>query len=302
MATETNKPKTETEAAGAFRSNWLNYRRKRFWLILAVLFYTVAGFFVVPVLVAHFAEKSIEEATGRDAEILEVRFNPYVLSLDVSGFQLLDNDGERLLGFDRLFVNFQASSLFRWAWTFREILVESPYLFEERDSDGDSRLARLQADMASRQPPADEDDQDTGLPRLLIGTIAISGGGARWLDHVPDRSVDIEAGPVNVTVNELNTLPDRDGRQSVRVALPEGMQLEWEGTLVLKPFHSAGRLSLSGAQIDLASAYLESMLPLTGVAGVVEAETAYDLSLDENGQLLARLEVPSCLYERRPSG
>ncbi|MBT8051491.1 MAG: DUF748 domain-containing protein [Gammaproteobacteria bacterium] len=273
-----------------FRSHWLNIRRKRFWLALTVVAYTLLGFFLVPVLISHYAEKAIEETTGRDAQIADVRFNPYVLSIDVSGFELSDRDGERLVGFDRLFVNFQASSLFRWAWTFREILIDSPYLFEERDPDGDSRLARLQAEMASRRPLNSEEKKESDLPRLLVGTIAITDGGARWLDHVPARTVDIEAGPVNVTVHELNTLPGRDGRQHVSVGLPGGARLDWDGTLVLQPFHSAGNISLSGGRMNLASAYLEAMLPLSKVAGMADLETAYRLSLDENGQLSARLE------------
>ena len=280
----------EQETGSSFRARWLNVRRKRFWLIVAVVLYTLLGFFLAPVLVSHYGVKSIEEATGRDAVISEVRVNPYVLSVEVSGFSLNDSDGERLVSFDRLFVNFQASSLFRWAWTFREISLESPYLFDERGPDGDTRLARLQADMASRSTDDIAEKDETGLPRLLIGTVAVSSGGARWLDHVPAETVDIVAGPVNVTVHELNTLPDRDGRQHVSVSLPNGARLEWDGTLVLQPLNSTGSLSLTGGRLDITRAYLKAMLPISQVQGVIEFDTDYQLSLDDGGQLAARLE------------
>jgi cAMP-dependent protein kinase regulator len=53
-----------------------------------------------------------------------VRFNPFVLSLEVTGFTMLDTDAVALAEFDRFFANFQLSSLFRWAWTFRELSLE----------------------------------------------------------------------------------------------------------------------------------------------------------------------------------
>ena len=112
--------KTDTGASAErsyLRSHWLNHRRKRFWAIAAVILYTLAGFFLVPVLVEHFTVKTIKETTGRDAQIAEVRFNPYVLSLRANGFDFRDTDGESLASFDELYVNFQVSSLFRWAIT-----------------------------------------------------------------------------------------------------------------------------------------------------------------------------------------
>ena len=33
------------------REKWLNMRRKRFWVVVAVLLYTLLGFFLVPLLV-----------------------------------------------------------------------------------------------------------------------------------------------------------------------------------------------------------------------------------------------------------
>ena len=48
------------EGAKSQRSPWLDFRRKRFWAVVAVIVYTLAGFFLVPALVAHFGEKQIE--------------------------------------------------------------------------------------------------------------------------------------------------------------------------------------------------------------------------------------------------
>ena len=157
-----------TKSSRSLIAPWFDFRRKRFWAWVAVLVYTLAGFFLAPVLVSHFTIKNIKESTDREASIAEVRVNPYVLSLEVNGFELKDTDGEPLFSFDQFFVNFQASSLFRWALTFREIRLDGMYAFYERFSSGDDRLARLLADIERLNPETETEESSGDLPRLCL--------------------------------------------------------------------------------------------------------------------------------------
>src|SRR5690349_17569612 len=79
--------------------------------VLAVLFliYTLAGFFLVPRLVMTYVPRYVHEQLGRRAEIGEVRVNPLLLKIDIKRFRLQEADGRPLLGFDRLFVDFELS-------------------------------------------------------------------------------------------------------------------------------------------------------------------------------------------------
>lgn len=168
------------------KAQWLNPRRKRFWAILVVLLYTLLGFLLVPAVVKNNIINLIEEDLGRTVRVEKVEFNPYVLSLSVQGFEMDDSDGVRLASFDEFFVNFQPSSLFRWAWTFREIRLAGPYLFFERFEADDSRLGRLISDFASVDPDDSTEGPDPGgLPRLLIHDLKLSDGHAELKDDVP---------------------------------------------------------------------------------------------------------------------
>ena len=143
---------------------WLNPRRKRFWVIVAVALYTMLGFFVVPPVVKNSVINLIQEDFDRTAQIEKVEFNPYVLGLRVRGFEMADSDGVRLAAFDELFINLQLSSLFRWAWTFREIRLAGAYFFFERFNPDDSRLSRLLKD----------GKDEGGLLRLLIQDLILN--------------------------------------------------------------------------------------------------------------------------------
>ena len=235
--------KPETVQSSRF-SPWLDYRRKRFWAVAAILLYTLVGFFLVPILVSHLVVKIARNSMDREAVIGPVHFNPYVLSLQVEGFELKDRDGEGLFSFDDLFVNFQLSSLFRWAWTFREFSLDGAHFYEERFTPDDSRLSRLLDDIERLNPEPAQQGATGKLPRLLVGLISIRNGSLLFRDHVPGVMVEVPAGPVTVDIHGLNTLPDRSGQQSVEIRLAHGALLSWKGSLNLQPLESSGSFAL----------------------------------------------------------
>ena len=107
-----------------YLQKWLSPKTVRFWAVVAVLLYTLCGFFLLPRVLHSQLESRANETLGRELTIGKVRVNPYVLSLQIDDFSFQDTDGQRLFGFDQFFVNLQASSLFRGAWTFKEIRLD----------------------------------------------------------------------------------------------------------------------------------------------------------------------------------
>lgn len=237
-------------------SRWSSPRRKRFWAIALVLAYTLGGFFGVPALVERMTINAIRDGSGREATIEQVRCNPYVLSLEVEGFAVADPDGTQIAGFQRLFVNLQLSSLFRRAWTFREISVDGPYHLIERFGPGDSRLTRLLADAQERAA----------------------------------EPVELEFGPITVSVLDLNTLPDRFGQQSVHVVLPNDSVLTWQGSLSLGPLQSEGSLSIDGAHLQRTTTYLKAVLPLQSVEADLAVRSKYRIDEQTDGSLEVALD------------
>lgn len=284
-------------------SPWLDYRRKRFWAVITILLYTLAGFFLVPMLVSHLVVKNARDSMDREAVIGPVHFNPYVLSLQVEGFELKDRDSENLFSFDELFVNFQLSSLFRWAWTFREFRLDGAHFLLERFTPDDSRLSRLLADIEKLNPEPVQQEAPGQLPRLLVELISIRNGSLLFRDHVPEATVDVPAGPVTVDINGLNTLPDRSGKQTVEVRLAQGALLSWQGSLNLQPLESTGSFTLKDSQLDPVVHYLKSSFPLEALGARLSARTDYELTQAEDGSIAVVLEnMESQLTEVSLSG
>src|SRR5437762_2988411 len=100
-------------------------RKKRVWLPLAVYAaYALFGFLILPGILRGQIIRGVRQNLKREVRLDRVRFNPIILSLTLQGFELRDPDGTPFVAFDRLYADFQVSSLARWAFTFRELRLD----------------------------------------------------------------------------------------------------------------------------------------------------------------------------------
>lgn len=263
---------------------WFDWRRKRFWLLVAVVVYTLLGFFALPWLVERQFVKTFSE-TGRTAGLERVRTNPYLLTLDVEGAVIRDSDEHELLALERLFVNFQLSSIFRWAATFKTIRLEGLNLAEERFEGADTRFARLLSDLAEapEAPPDDEapPTEDENPPRLIIGEFSLAGGQLEILDRTAG-DYSARFGPIDVEVFDIRTLPDNEGKLAVSVTFGGGV-VEWQGDLNLIPFRSRGHLALHGGRMEEVFRYADHFLPFATTVSGAEIELDYRVDLASDG-------------------
>src|SRR5262249_11966857 len=150
-------------ALGSFRqSRW--YKRL-LWVGGIYLVYVVLGFFVLPPVLKSQLLKRLPAATKRQVAIREVRFNPLVLSLTIRGLSLNEPDGSVFASWEELYVNFQLSSLLRWAWTFDEIGLKQPYGHLILAKDGRINFANM-LDETAPAPPKPEKPEP--VPRINI--------------------------------------------------------------------------------------------------------------------------------------
>ncbi len=251
--------------------------------------YALVGFFLAPWLVKKNAIEVVADTFGAELKLEKVAVNPFVLSLRVDGIELKDPSSAPFLRVQQVFVNFQSSSLFRWAWTFEEVRIDAPEAFLARAGDGQLNAGFLAPQRL--EPPATEEQEVTASEplRLLIFDFAINESVINWSDEVPVDPVVTRFGPVNIAIAELNTLPDRVGQQDVVITTETNGTLAWSGSLNLNPLMSEGHASVKGSHFPLASAYLKHETGFDVVGGIVDLELDYGISLRDDGEFDARI-------------
>jgi len=215
-------------------------RRLTIGAAASLVLFALIGFVVVPPIVKHLAEKQLSDLLGRKVEIARVRMNPFALSLSIEGFQIYEADAiTSFVGFRRLYVNAQLSSVYRRAPVIKEISLESPRIRVVRlkatpDAWADTAaynfsdiLARLAARPSAPRPPP---DPDAPAPRFSFNNIRLTDGAITFEDRPLGSRHEVTALAVGVPF--VSTLP-----VYLDSFVEPGLSVRVDGT----PFVLAGR-------------------------------------------------------------
>ncbi|MBW1774684.1 MAG: hypothetical protein JRJ82_17625, partial [Deltaproteobacteria bacterium] len=164
-------------------------RIKKSWqriaIVLAALFalYVLLGFFAVPPILKSQLKKRLYASTNRPVTLGKVLFNPFVLSLTLRDFRIEGKSGGEFVGWEELYINFQASSLFRFSWTFDEIRWIKPGIYIERLTAEEFNFSDLlpASDEAGRQPEK-AGDEDAEIVPVSIGKLILDQGKFQFRD------------------------------------------------------------------------------------------------------------------------
>jgi len=253
--------------------------------VVAVLFcaYTLAGFFLVPRLIRSYVPKYAAEQLQRRAEVGEVRWNPLLFKLEVKDFRLREADGRPLLGFDRLFVDFEATSLFRAAWTFAAIELDAPRIDAVLGADGRMNLAELLDALPKREPATKPSGPP---PRMLVQHTIVRNGTLSFTDLSRRAPQTVAVQPINIELLDVTTLRERRGPYTITATLTGGGVVGWDGEVSLVPVASTGRFGLRGFPLATAWRFAQDQLAVAEPGGTVDATVRYQFGYRDGATAL----------------
>ena len=176
---------------------------KRLWAvaipIAALGLYALLGFKLAPTIARDGAQAFVREHYQRELVIGEIAIQPFKLQVEVRDLALPDADGQQMLGFGRLFVDFEVSSLWNRAYTFREVVVEAPMGRTVVRPDGSLNLADLALPEEEPAGPA---------PPLWIQSLAVEGGALRFRDAARPEPFEQDFEDVGFSLRDFRTTPE----------------------------------------------------------------------------------------------
>ena len=238
---------------------------------LAIL-YTLIGFFLLPYLVERYLPSMLGRRLGCEVSLKEVKINPYAMTLEAKEFQIKEPSGRAMTGFQRLYVDFELSSLFRWALTFAEVDVDSPAVNLVIDPDGKVNLARL----AGQETAAATTGKKESKPlRLLLRNITVNQGRIDVTDNRQSIPANVSFYPLNIKLADISTLPDRKGPYTLTATSADGATLKWSGQISLQPLRSEGNLGFEQISLSTPWKFFRSSLNISSPRGNLGLTTHY---------------------------
>ena len=250
--------------------------------VSAIIIYTLSGFFLVPWIIGHYVPRIVQDNFQKDATVGKVRFNPYIFTLETNDFSMSEPNGQPIAGFNRLFVDFELKSLFKWAWTFKQIAIEGPNLSAIISPDGKLNLADLVSPSDNPVDNTARKDKDKSLPRLVFEQIVITDGRIDFMDRRQSEPATVQLMPLNLDVENLSTLPDQEGSKNITVTSGDGETFQWTGSIDLNPVATKGTLKFENIQTATLWKFFRDSLNLQTPEGKISLTADYDVDLGGN--------------------
>jgi uncharacterized protein involved in outer membrane biogenesis len=266
---------------------WLRLRRRWKWAaagLLALLVYTLVGFYVVPGIIEGQIRSRAKTDLHREASVAAVRFNPFTLAATIERLRLSDRDGVDLLTFDLLHIDLQVSGLFRRALRFREIRIDRPVATARILADGTPSIADL---MQSEPAAAREPFQ---LPRLIVDRFTVNRGIVRFEDAARRPVYETRFEPLSLDVTDLITIPKEGGAHHITVGVGDGAELRWSGQQTVEPLSFTGRLEVVGLDLHRVWDYAGQDQQVDVAAGKADFSLPYAISRGGDRQMTATLD------------
>ncbi|MGA7984002.1 MAG: DUF748 domain-containing protein, partial [Burkholderiales bacterium] len=250
--------------------------RNRWFLTGAGLLaaYALFGFLLLPRLVQRYVPEYARDSLQRQASVGKVRINPFLLTFEANDLRLAESDGTPIVGVRRLFVDFETSSLLRWAWVFANIDIDGLDLNAVTLPDGQLNLMRLVEAARGKEPPEPKKD-DAAPVRMVLRHVVLSEGRVSYTDRSDPVPASATLTPVNLEFDDVSTLPERKGPYSIQAFLPGGGTVRWRGEVSLRPVASDGVLSVTQFRPANVWRFLQNEVRLDLPEGTVDFVTHY---------------------------
>ena len=261
-------------------------KSKLFWAaaipVALIGLYALLGFKVVPSIARDQAQAFVREHYQRELAIGAIAVHPFKLQAEVRDLALPDADGRPMLGFGRLFVDFEIASLWNRAFTFKDVTIEAPLLRAVVRPDGSLNLADLAL-------PEEEPEEPT--PSVWVQHLAVERGTIEFADESRATPLSRSFHAVGFALEDFRTTPE-GGDFSFDARSPQDETFEWKGRFALEPvISSQGEFHIGALRVPGLLDFLGDARPFMATQGTIDLHGAYRVSLGD--QIELDVELPS---------
>ncbi len=232
-----------------FRPGW----PRRFSLLAIFLFiYALLGFAVLPLIIKSQIDKQLNKSLNAKITVEDVDFNPFALSLSISGLNAKDLEDHDLFSFSEFYLNFQLRSIIERAYTFSLVSLDGLKLSAGIQQDGNFNFKNL---LKVSEPSTQEDQTDSKMPNLIFDRIILNASSLNYFDKRNNEDFTFELQPLEFSLSDFNTGSDKSATVSLKTENGKTNLLSYSGNFSLAPLKADGKITLSIQEPGYAASY-----------------------------------------------
>jgi len=279
----------------------LTPRLRRILWVCAILLalYTVVGFFVLPPIVRTQLVKRISAELGRPVTLGKVRLNPYALSVTLENLDVREKGGGgSFVGWQRLYVNFDALDSLFGDWVLSEIALDGFHAQVTVNAESTLNCSDLLAKFGGPPPPSAAKPAAPPRP-VRIGRLAVSRARVDFADHSRGQPFQTTIGPLDFALSQFRTVGQRGAPYHFEAVTEAGEKFIWNGTLSADPVHSAGEFGVENLDLPKYAPYEAAAFPAIIKSGRLSVRGRYEIGLDPHSHVLRLADGALSLHNLR---
>lgn len=238
-------------------------------LIVVWLGIVTAIEFLAPNWVENTLAKEISQRLGIAIRIERVDTDAFEGKLHIFGVAVDDKEGQPLIGFRELHLDYSWLSLLSPVWVLESATLVQPTIHLRLPAEGPLTLMQL---VPSSDGPAVE------TPRWQLKSLAISEGELSYRDERVKPAREFALSNWGLNLDDIGT-ESANGLAELHGDLPAGASIDWIGDVGLQPLRSKGRLQINKLSLPDTLGWLPEKLPLAVNNGRISLDLNYDAKL-----------------------
>lgn len=246
-------------------------------VVLLLGTYTLAGFILIPWLARPRIVETIAGLTGRETHLQKIGINPFVLSVRLTGFEIIDHDGSQMISLESGYANIQILPiLFNREFHLKELHLEKPYCSTRIDADGNVNYADIIERMGSsgeQQEPAEPDGEPY---HVQIDLMSVRDGSIEFADASMLSHFTTKISPISFEITDFHTSGVDDAPYAFSATTESGESLKWKGFVALAPVRSKGIFEATGISLSKYNPFYEMFLLVQVAKGTIDVSGEYE--------------------------
>ena len=241
------------------------------------LLYGIFGFFIATIIMKNVLQGNVAETLDRTITLEKAAFNPFTLSVELTGLVVEDDNEKPFVEIGRLYTNPQLFPLLTKRISVKEFALSDSVFRAEVDSGGELNFGQLlEGGEAEESEPAKP-------MHFTVSLIQVDNVRFEIADYKRTLALEESIGPISFTAENLNSDFDHDSRYHFEASFDDASAIEWTGGMTVNPIKSYGDFSIQNIDISKAKPFWHD-LRRAEIEGDFSFSGAYELEISDSDE------------------
>ena len=237
-------------------------------------FYTLFGFFIIPLIVKPQIIESVSQETNARIHIDTLYFNPYSFTLTIEGLRLSSLEDKELASIKFVELNLEVYSLLNAALHIKSLVLREPQISLVLDKNKNLNFLKI----FKEEEKLEEKTQSTQIPRIILDRISIIDGSVQYEDYSNKSKFEFALQAIKFDLKDFDTknMQEGDAKLRLHMKLADGGFIDLKSeVLSLEPFIVRGSLDYEASKLYTQWKYVKDKLHLEVADGKLSFSTKY---------------------------